>query len=203
MKMKSNVTLISMLFTASTSSWATSDSNSDKVAQIFQSEEFRENLIELQHEGYALLKLDDLMDRSKSEIEARATQNVHVSVAIHAGDPILHTELRSPVAFFDADGNAHVQELRIVRVGRQKWTWHVGTQWGTLNSFGKTRFQTSAATFDFEVTQRKWGPSEILKVTQDGYTKGRLVGWTDGPDSNHRQAIYSNGESQIIEFRKQ
>ena len=202
--MKKYIVLVSIALTFTVNSWAESISGPDNVERIFQSEDFRERIGELQNEGYVLFKLEDLMDRSKFEMKPRATQNIDISLSINPND----SKLCGSVTLYDAVGNAHAQQFCFFQSSPNQWVWMVETQKGPLNLGRNTTSRISFAsglnlTFSFAVTVNKSIPSQVLKVVQDGYTRGTFAGWSEGPDSNHREAIYSNGETQIIEFRKQ
>jgi hypothetical protein len=189
----------------SQASIAESVPSSEIIDHIYESEDFRQKLADLQYAGYALIKLEDLMEPSKFEIKAKTTQNVDVDFNISPSD----NKICDSVHVYDSFGMNHKQNFCILQSKPNEWEWALEKNRGQLNSSGLTTVQIfleplgTSVNFNFRLKTDPLFKSSHTKIIQDGYTNGTFAGWSAGPDSNHRNVIYSNGESRIIEFKKQ
>ncbi|MES2354490.1 MAG: flagellar hook protein FlgE [Pseudomonadota bacterium] len=146
------------------------------------------------------------------------------SSAFDLTDPTTYTSATS-VAVFDSLGNSHPMSVYFVKTGGGTWDVYGaldGTQIGTtaLGTVGFTGagaidttattlpFSVSAAvtsgattplayTLDFTGTTQFGSDFGVSQVTQDGFTSGRLAGYTISSDGII-QGRYSNGQTKTL-----
>lgn len=164
-----------------------------------------------------------LPPQQSSEVTAQltldSTKTPLVSASFNQNDPTTFHNATS-VSIYDSLGNAHTLQTYYVKTGSGTWDVFASVDGAAATSVGTLTFNTNGALttamplstsvavttgattpfnvdIDYTGTTQYGAPFSVDKLVQDGYTAGRLAGFSIGNDGIIL-GRYTNGESAVL-----
>ena len=154
-----------------------------------------------------------------SVLNLDSTKSALPAAGFNQNDPTTFHNSTS-VSIYDSLGNAHTLQTYYVKTAAGAWSVFASTDGAPATSVGALNFNTDgtlttamplstsvtvttgaatpfAVDIDFTGTTQFGSSFSVNKLTQDGYTSGRLAGFSVG-DNGIIQGRYTNGQSAVL-----